>query len=236
MSTPAGVSAAVHLEIPGFAALSEQGHWDACAVVAEADALHVCGWNGVKLESNTIDAWRWQYVQQRNPIRWTQGAGTTLGNIMWHLAYMHADHIAGYIPYSGQPNMDQLHNFVKAQSLKQNPIIIEVSNAQALPHAEQGVHYHFVTLGGIDSTLGYLVANGDTLDALRGPAGAIVPTYWATWSTLALAGICGAIALDRGYAVPTPPPPPPPGDSSPDLHALAGDVLTALQKLTAALP
>src|SRR5690348_5270563 len=230
---PPPSSVSVHVEIPGFQALSEQGHWDACAVVAEADALHVCPWNGVPLEENTINAWRYQYVRAN---RWTQGAGTTLGNIYWHLTQTPVRaHIVGYIPFSNLPNLTTLHAFVKRQCLQQNPIIIQVSNASALPHAEQGVHYHFVALGGIDSTLGYLVANGDTTDALAGKPGAIVPTYWATWDVLVKAGICGAIALDRGYVPPTPTPTPPSVPSS-DLHALAADALSALEKLTAALP
>ena len=207
MHAPAAATG-VHVEIPGFQALSEQGHWDACAVVAELDALHVCTWRNEPLVENTINAWRWQYVQAR---RWTAGAGTTLSNIYWHLTQTPIRaHIAGYIPYSGSPDMAALHTFIKTQMLAQNPVIVEVSNAAALPHAEQGVRYHFVCLGGIDSTQGYLVANGDTLDAIQNKPGAIVPTYWATWAQLTQAGVCGAIALQRVVTPPPPPPPPPP--------------------------
>ena len=224
-----------HIEIPDFQALSEQGHWDACAVVAEADALHVCPWRmqAQELSETAIESMRWQYLQAIDPAtgkpRWTPGEGTTLGNIHWHLSAMGA-HIAGYIPYSKTPDLNALHTFLKSHCLAQNPIIIEVGNAAALPHAEQGVQYHFVTLGGIDSTLGYLVANGDTLDALAGKAGAIVPTYWATWQTLINAKVCGAIALQRTVAVPPPPAPNPTPDMD-TLRKLAGEALSALQSM-----
>ena len=224
----------VHIEIPDFQALSERGHWDACAVVAEADALHVCAWNGVPLVENTINAWRWQYIQAK---RWTQGSGTTLGNIYWHLTQTAIRaHVAAYIPYADSPNLDALHQLLKAQCLAQNPIIIEVGNAAALPHAEQGVQYHFVTIGGIDSAEGYLIANGDTLDAFSHANGAILPTYWASWQTLVNAKICGAIALDRGYKPPAPPPAPAgsPLDTA-SLLALLAEAETTLDAIKAKL-
>lgn len=229
MSAPAAAPAAVHLEIEGFQALSEQGHWDACAVVAEIDALHVCPWNAVPLTENSINAWRWQYVQQRNPSRWTQGAGTTLGNIHWHLTQtaLHA-HVAAYQPYSDTPNLTALHTLLKQQCLLKNPIIVQVVNAQALPHAEQGVRSHFVTIGGIDSRLGYLVANGDTVDAIQHAAGAIVPTYWATWQTLVNAQIRGAIALDASYKPAPPPAPPAPSIDTAKALVLAQELVTVL--------
>lgn len=197
----------VHLEIPGFAALSERGHWDACSVVAEIDALHACPWNSVALAGASIDAWRWQYVRYGH---WTydpksgRPIGTTLAAILWHLTQtaIHA-HVAGYIPYSDTPDNAALHDFVKRHALALNPIIVQVSNAQALPRAEQGVIQHFITLGGIDSDRGYLVANGDTLDALNTTA-TTVPLQWATWATLSAAKISGAIALQRIVPAPVP--------------------------------
>lgn len=206
MSAPAPVSeTAVHIEIPGFQALSEQGHWDACSVVAEIDALHVCPWNGVPLAENSINAWRYQYVKYGH---W-RGNGCYLSDIYWHLTEtpIHAP-ITGYIPYSPTPNLAALHKLLIDQASKQNPIIIQVANAAALPHAEQGVQYHFVAIGGIDSDLGYLIGNGDTTDALQKPPGAIVPCYWATWQVLVNAKICGAIAVERIVKPTTPPDPP----------------------------
>lgn len=227
MSAPAAAPASVHIEIPGFQALSEQGHWDACSVVAEIDALHVCPWNGVPLAENSINAWRYQYVKNGH---W-RGGGCYLSDIYWHLGYIKA-HVAGYIPYSPTPNLATLHGFLKDHAVKGNPIIIEVANAAALPHAEQGVQYHFVAIGGIDSQLGYLIGNGDTTDALQKPPGAIVPCYWATWQTLVNAKICGAIAVQR--IVETPPPPDPPIDTAQALK-LAHEAQAALDELVKVL-
>ena len=252
MSAPAAAPAAnptiVERIIPGFAALSEQGHWDACAVVAELDAIHACKWA-------TIDAWgdptalsgliksyRNDYIAAS---RWTVGHGTTLGNIQWHLATHKgwAPRLAGYIPTVNSPNLTALHDFVKRNTYQGNPVILFISRAYQLTKNEAGVYGHFVTLGGIDSTRGYWTGNGDTLDGLRSAAGAIIPCQWNTWAQLVAAGINGAIALDASYASPAPPTPPappvvtpPPSDSSPDLHTLAAEALSALQKLTAALP
>ena len=205
----------VHLEIPGAQSLSERTSpfvpWDACAVIAELVALHVCTWRNEPLVKNTVLSWRWQYIQNGH---WSkiQREGTTLEAIYWHLTAtpIHA-HIAGYIPYRDTPDLVKLHDFIKAQTLQQNPVIIMVANAQALVKNEAGVHGHFVTLAGIDSDLGYLTLNGDTLDALN-TTKLLLPSYWNTWQRLVAAQIRGAIALQR---VVTPPPPPSSPPSSP---------------------
>lgn len=210
MSTATAASK-VHLEIPGAQALSERTSpyvpWDACAVIAETVALHVCPWNAVALVKNTVLAWRWQYIKYGHWSK-VQSQGTTLAAIYWHLtATPIRAHIAGYIPYSDTPDLAKLHEFIKQQSLQQNPIIIMVNNAQALTKNEKGVRGHFVTLAGIDSDLGYLTLNGDTVDALNTTA-LIVPSYWNTWAQLVAADIRGAIALQREITPPAPPPPP----------------------------
>ena len=240
MSAPALVaSPAVHIEIPGFQALSERNHWDTCAIIAEMDALNVCAWAATKFTSAAsiyarLVSWRGEYLAAINPAtgkpRFTPGAGTTLGNIHWHLT-KHQAHLAGYIPYSDTPNLTALHAFIKAQTLAQNPVIIQVVNAQALPHAEQGVKSHFVCLGGIDSVQGYLVANGDTTDALTTSA-FLVPLYWTTWQQLVNAQIVVALALDRGW---TPPPPPPPPPVVPVIPIGLADAITQAEALVAAL-
>lgn len=239
-------STAVHIEIAGFEALSEHGHWDACAIIAEMDALNICAWAATKFTppgnvSAQVVSWRAEYLAAINPTtrkpRFTPGEGTTLGNIYWHLT-KHLAHLAAYIPYSDTPNMDALHTVIKAQMVAGDPVILQVTRAYNLPRNEKGVDVHFVTLGGIDSTAGYLVANGDTTDALAS-AELIVPTYWATWAQLVAAGLCGAIALDASYKPATPPVPvvtPPPSSTPSDVATLAAEALSALQKLVAALP
>ncbi len=217
MSAPAAPAASpaavnIHIEIPGFQALTERNHWDACALIAEMDALNVCPWASTKFSlgasaiSNRVSSWRNEYIAAG---RWDlPNHGTSLKNIYWHLT-KHKAHIAGYIPYSDTPNLQALHDFIKHHTLAQNPVIIQVVNAQALPKNESGVASHFVTLGGIDSADGYLVANGDTEQALTTGA-FLLSLNWATWAVLVKAQIRGAIALDRSWQAPTPAPTPTP--------------------------
>lgn len=223
--------AKTHIEIPGAQSLSERTSpyhpWDACAVIAELVALHLCAWRNEPLAKNTVWSWRWQYIENGH---WSkiQSEGTTLEAIYWHLTAtaIHA-HIAGYIPRNDAPNLAALHAFIKAQMLQQNPVIVFVGNAQALAKNEQGVHGHFVTLAGIDSDAGYLTLNGDTLDALN-TTDLLIPSYWNTWEQLVNAQINGAIALQRTVAVPPPPAPNPTPDMD-TLRKLAGEALSALQ-------
>lgn len=249
MSAPAvaAISAAekVHVQIAGFQALSEQGHWDACAVVAEIDAVHVCAWGHVALIENSINAWRWQYVQNH---RWTfdragKSHGTSLAAIYWHLTEtaVHA-RIAGYIPYTDAPDAayrERLHTLLIQQAARGNPLIVQVCNAQALPRAEQGVKSHFVAVGGIDSDLGYWTANGDTLDAIQHAPGALVPCQWVSWRQFLEADIRGAIALER--ETPPPPPSPPSPETPPDGAEMAvilkqlSDTVGTIQNVVTAL-
>ena len=223
----AEVAGNVHITIPGAQAFSEfQGYHDDCGPNAELMALHVCPWDASPLSADALNSFRWQYVQAG---RW--GNGTTLANILWHLQGRHAHIRPGMIPYADSPNFTALHAYIKQECLNGNPIIIQVQNAQALTKNEQGVQSHFVTIAGIDSSLGYLTLNGDTLDALGG-AHLIIPAQWNSWQQLLAARVCGAIALDRGA---TPPPPPPPPSGLPDAITGVKSALNALQGVVAIL-
>lgn len=235
MTAPTTSSTTVHLEIPGFEALSEHGNWGACGIIAEMAALHVCPWGNMPFDdAAATDAKCKQWIAEYHAAGRASSTGiTTLTNIRWHLG-LHANHIAGYIPYADVPNLTALHAFVKAQALAQNPIIIEIGNAAALPHNEAGIQFHFVVLGGIDSTAGYLVANGDTTDALSSTA-LTVPTYWATWQQLVNAKLCGALAVDRAWQRPQPPTPPPTPPPVANTLQLVESALSALQLAKAQL-
>lgn len=229
MGAPAAAAAKTHIEIPGAQAKSERepGRWMDCGPIAELDALHCCPAYTARypLTLAIVQELHREYVAYGH---W-RGGGCYLSDIYWHLTqYVHAP-IAGYIPYSDTPDLAKLHDFVKTQMLAQNPVIIECVRAYNLPHNEAGVNGHFVTLAGIDSDLGYLVLNGDTTDALQTQDN-IVPAYWATWTTLTKAGICGAIAVHR-VVPPVTPPAPPVGDSSSEALVLAHQALSALQAL-----
>jgi hypothetical protein len=230
MTTP--IPAKVHITIPGFIGASEmeipRPH-DGCAVAAEMMALHICSWvnPAIQIDANTLSRIRQNYIDNK---RWNISQGTTLANILWHLqTAFKADftngRIAGYIPFSSNPDYSKLHDFIKQQTLAQNPVICEVANAQALPHNEQGIFYHFITLGGIDSDAGYFCGNSDTLDAIGDETKAIIPIYWAGWNTLANARICGAISLRRND------PPPPVNPNAADLLAIENAVNNIRKRL-----
>ena len=192
MSTAtAPAPANVHIEIPGAQAFSEfQGYRDDCGPNAELMALHLCPWDASPLTADGLNSFRWQYVKAG---KWS--GGTTLANILWHLQERHAHIRPGMIPYSDRPNYAALHDYIKAECLRGNPIIIEVGNAAALTKNEPGVQYHFVTIAGIDSTKGYLTLNGDTVDALGGArvgSGALRVFFWGGMARAATA-LVGAV-------------------------------------------
>lgn len=236
----------VHIEIPHFAnhALFEGAvAWDACGCVANEVAL-------AALSGRTPDAGLAAAARRRDlaASRFTIGSGQALSDIAWDLE-QRGCHDLQQIGYTDAPDLNALHDFIKRAALAQIPVIIELRHASALPDNEAGVNYHFVVLGGIDSTLGYLVANGDTRtgiahQALYGhfPGCGNLPTNWATWQTLEAAGICGAIALKP---VPPLPPSPAPVESAPvappqaaqalALVAQASQVLASVANASAAL-
>src|SRR5689334_15309570 len=66
----------------------------------------------------------------------------------------------------------------------------------SLPYNEKGVYSHFIALGGIDdSDLGYLVGNGDDVNALGGHG--IIPCRWYGWNQFVAAEINGMIAIQK---------------------------------------
>ena len=206
------VAGSVHIEIPHFAnhALWEGAvAWDACGCVANEVALAALG-------GRTPDPGNAQQVRARDLAsgHFTTGSGQTLADIVWDIN-QRGFHQLDVIPYSGSPDLNALHDLVKSGGLNGWPVIIQVSRAYNLPDNEAGVNYHFVVSGGIDSTLGYLIANGDTRTGIARqpgfPANTQLPTNWATWATLVNAGICGAILVKpMGWTPPTPAPAPAP--------------------------
>lgn len=218
--TAATSGASVHKVVSGFTAITEQGHWDACSIIAEIAALHpapwckIHSWGDPAGLSGLVKAWRNEYIAAG---RWDidalgKGHGTSLANIHWHMAVKHPFHLAGYLPSLDAPTSsdhEQLHSFVKDNVYAGNTVIVFVTRAYNLPHNQAGVQRHFVTLGGIDSKLGYLVANGDTDEGIAAAAGTVIPCHWATWGQLLAAGVNGAIAVDVGWKPPVPIPPTP---------------------------
>lgn len=78
-------------------------------------------------------------------------------------------------------------------------VVIEVELAYNLTGNEPGVHRHFVSIGAIHPTLGYLVANGDDMLALNaaGGHGKVIPCRWMDRNVIASA-VPSACAIVTG--------------------------------------
>ncbi|HET9109687.1 MAG TPA: hypothetical protein VFN78_02565 [Ktedonobacterales bacterium] len=196
----------VHVEIPHLTnhALYEGAvNWAACSAVAVESAI-------AGRESRIPDAGNakrlWQ--QMLSAGQTTGGHGATLRQCVWALA-SRGYHNLEILDYPA--NLDALHQLVKDAGVAGDPVVLLVTNGQALPDNERGVQGHFVVSAGIDSARGYLILNGDTQTAIAHqatygvwPACSNVPTNWATWATLVAAQVCGAIRVKSNTPAPTP--------------------------------
>jgi hypothetical protein len=193
MATPAQEK--VHVEVAGFAGYGEfHGSNKDCSADAELMARHPL--DGSPLDAATLNLWWSEYW---NTGHHTSG-GATLDHIYWHLTgsahKLDASkaRVARYIPVDTIPIGD-LRTAMIAALVKGQTVIVYLGNAQALTYNERGVYGHFIALGGIDSDQGYLVGNGDDVNALGGKG--IIPTRWYGWNMLAAAQINGMIALEK---------------------------------------
>lgn len=198
--------AAVHVEIPHAAnhALYEGAvNWSACSAVAVECAI-------AGRENRIPDAGNakrlWSAMEAAGQT--TGGHGATLTQCVWALQ-SRGYHQLEVLNYPA--NLDALHTLLKESGVAGDPVVLLVTNGQALPDNERGVQGHFVVSAGIDSARGYLIQNGDTQTAIRGqatyghwPACSNVPTNWANWTTLVVAQVCGAIRVKSNTPPPTP--------------------------------
>lgn len=198
MTAPAiaAAAAAVHLTIPGFTALFEGAvDWRACSAVAIEVA---CAANERRAPSaaNAKAIWNTMIAAGQVSRDKNTGAvtGADLAHIHWYLSqkagYTHLD----WMDYSATPNRDAIHAILKDAALCSQPTIVILTNGQAMPNNEAGVHGHFTAQGGIDSTEGYLTANGDTQTAIS-TGNVHPPLNWAGWDTLVAAGVAGIIRV-----------------------------------------
>lgn len=233
MSAPAATtttSAPVHVILPHFNALFEGAvNWSACGPVANEVAV-------AALEGRLPDPNNAKAVVARDTSAGRFGrGGQTLSDIAWDLAEQRGYTALTTVGYSSAPNLDALHALLKLGGLSGWPVILQVARAYNLPDNEAGVNYHFVVSGGIDSALGYLIANGDTRTGIRlapqWPASTHIPLNWASWATLVNAGVCGAILVrPKGYQ-----PPATPADPAPSVTLTAAQLATLQQQVAQAL-
>jgi hypothetical protein len=185
----------VHVEVAGFAGFGEfHGSTVDCSADAELMARHPL--DGSPLDAATLNAWWRDYLLSGHGDE----HGARLAGIYWHLtASAHKldpgkARVAQYIP-TDSVSLDKLHDTLKAALVRGQTVIVYLGNAQALPDNERNVHGHFVALGGIDSDRGYLVGNGDDVNALGGKN--VIGARWYGWNQLAAAQINGMIALAK---------------------------------------
>lgn len=76
-------------------------------------------------------------------------------------------------------------------------IVLEVEQAFNLTGNEPGVYRHYIAIGAIHPTLGYLVANGDDVLALAGHGGhgKVIPCRWMDKNVLAAARPSAALVV-----------------------------------------
>lgn len=186
------MSTNVHRELPKQLSLSEflGGSHAACGPDAELEALNELS------AGNVLDADHLIAIQKRDAVLgwFSPTGGEPLSSIYQDINKYENVHLIQYIPYSNTPDANAIHaaliNYAGTY-----PIVVEVGNASALPNNESGVHYHFVTITGIDSVQGYEFLNGDDIQALKGFA--TYPSRWVGWSTLLAAQPVGIIVFGR---------------------------------------
>lgn len=186
------MSTNVHRELPKQLSLSEflAGSNASCGPDAELEALNEL------TAGNILDANHLAAIQKRDAVLgwFSPTGGEPLSSIYNDINKYENVHLIQYISYSNTPNADAIHaaliNYAGTY-----PIVVEVGNASALPDNESGVHYHFVTITGIDSVQGYEFLNGDDIQALKGFA--TYPSRWVGWNTLLAAQPVGIIVFGR---------------------------------------
>lgn len=196
---------------PGLMAMPEtDGHGDTCGVIVIADYIHLLG--KVNLTITDIDNMR------SNLISWglmdSQGeVGMTVSQVAAGFERYGVTPVK-VVGYSSNLNFVQFHQDIINALTHKQLVVYETSHAYALPDGQQGVDYHFVLLGGIDSLRGYLTCNGDTYTALKSKTP--VSPVWYGIGSLQASIPCGYIILP---AIPEPAPPPPPQPPTPVVAA-----------------
>jgi hypothetical protein len=94
--------------------------------------------------------------------------GVTMGELVAEGIHWRGVNIEYTNPYGS--SWDQIHQTLLDHAGRDG-ILLEVELAYALTGNEPGVHRHYVAIGAIHPTLGYLVANGDDVRALNSAGG-----------------------------------------------------------------
>lgn len=233
---------AVHVQIPyleGHALFEGAVNWSACSAVGVECAV-------AGRQQRTPDAGNARAIwaaMKANAETTGNGTGASMPDVVWALnerGYHNLD-----VLYASA-GLEPLHQLLKDAGVAGDPVILLVTNGQALPDNEAGVHGHFVVSAGIDSARGYLILNGDTRTAIANqahyltfPACGQAPTNWATWSTLVAAQLYAAVRVKASAPAatpaPTPAPTPEPAPQTPATPPQVAQARSDLQQASSAI-
>lgn len=199
----------VHVEVAGFQAFGEfHGYNNDCGPDAELMARHP--FDGSLLDPGVLNTWwKYDYLATGHGDQY----GATLAGIYWHLTQ--SAHkldptkatVASYVK-TDSTSLASTHALLIQALARGQTAIGYLQNAQALAYNERHVYGHFIAFGGLDSDQGYLVGNGDDVNALGGHG--IIATRWYGWASIAAAQLNGFIALAKAAPIiPNRPPTPP---------------------------
>lgn len=193
--------------LPGFATLSEfiAGLNGDCGPTATLSALNAHNPQKWPLTAAALRA----LDNEEIAGGWAEKNGAqnipSLDGYLTHIGVAHDT--VGYAQF----NLDVFHNALKIVA-GHKPVIVEWALAGQLPGDEPGVHFHYSTVGGIDTGPtgdgvggGYLWCDGD--NRADDPNGVPRPPVMYTWQNILAAQPIAYVTIEP---YPTPPPPPPP--------------------------
>lgn len=179
--------------IDRFEAVSEFWHHkDTCGQTAGLVLEH-CK-DGIPLNGDDVDAVRADMAAHGYGVQ----GGTTMSELVSYFREHRGLDITEMCPYGS--SWETIHQALLDHAGRDG-VILEVNAAYDLTDNEAGVHSHYVAIGGIDPVKGYLVANGDDVDALASHDGhgKVIPTRWMGKGVIESAQP-RAVAIVRGLA------------------------------------
>lgn len=182
----------VHRELANFQAISEFPDRPGNGLPAIRDACWIAAWMPVAHSYNAANPLTPQeLVRLRADM--TSNGDWTPGGIPMELGERYTRAVLKrqtIWPQDWHYHGDGSKAEVIHQALKvhagTNGCVLQFEHAYKLPYNEPGVNRHFVGVGGIDSKAGYLIANGDDVNALASHDGhgKVIPTRWYGWNQL----------------------------------------------------
>ncbi len=184
----------VHRELAGFAnhAVSEFPDTASNGLPAIRDACWIAAWMPIAHSYNAANPLTAQELVRLRADMTSKGDWSNGGIPMSYgeryvreVLKLQTLYPADYQYHSGGTKAEVLHEALKVHA-GINGCILQLGAAHNLPYNEAGVNSHFIGIGGIDSQSGYLVANGDDVDALaaHNGHGKVLQTRWQGWGAL----------------------------------------------------